>query len=114
LPLLLPPRQQRPLELLQHHSLMRPACEDSLDNIGCQQGEPKDPADVALRDILGVPYLTDRGAHTPSSSIRCHRHARARASTNVPSGRGFEVCTISLPSGETIRLRMRAGPPQIR
>jgi hypothetical protein len=41
----------------------------------------------------------------PSSSIRCQRHARASALTSVPSGCGFEVGTISLPSGATMRLR---------
>jgi hypothetical protein len=44
-------------------------------------------------------------AYTPSSSIRCHRHARASALTSVPSGCGFEVGTIALPSGATMRLR---------
>jgi hypothetical protein len=47
--------------------------------------------------------LTD--ANRPSSSIRCHRHARASALTSVPSGCGFDVGTIALPSGATIRLR---------
>ena len=44
-------------------------------------------------------------AYTPSSSIRCHRHALASALTSVPSGCGFEVGAISLPSGATMRLR---------
>jgi hypothetical protein len=42
-------------------------------------------------------------AYTPSSSIRCHRHARASALTSVPSGCGVEVGTIALPSGATMR-----------
>jgi hypothetical protein len=45
-------------------------------------------------------------AYTPSSSIRCHRHARANALTSVPLACGFEVGAISLPSGATIRLRL--------
>ena len=49
--------------------------------------------------------LTD--VYTPSSSIRCHRHARASALTSVPSGCGFEVGAISLPSGATMRLHRR-------
>ena len=43
--------------------------------------------------------------YTPSSSIRCHRHARARAFGSVPSGCGFDLGVSSLPSGATMRLR---------
>ena len=43
--------------------------------------------------------------YTPSSSCLCHRQARASALISVPSGCGFEVGTIALPSGATIRLR---------
>jgi hypothetical protein len=35
-------------------------------------------------------------AYTPSSSIRCHRHARASALTSVPSGCGLELGTMAL------------------
>ena len=41
----------------------------------------------------------------PPSSMRCHRHARASAWTRVPSGCGFKLETMALPSGATIRLR---------
>jgi hypothetical protein len=43
--------------------------------------------------------------YTPASSCLCHRHARASALTSVPSGCRFEVGTISLPSGATMRFR---------
>jgi hypothetical protein len=35
--------------------------------------------------------------------MRCHRHARASALINVPSGFGFELGTIGLPPGATMR-----------
>src|SRR5919106_4432800 len=47
--------------------------------------------------------LTDM--YTPSSSMRCQRHARVSALTSVLPGCGFEVGTIWLPSGATMRLR---------
>jgi hypothetical protein len=40
----------------------------------------------------------------------CHRQARASALTGVQSGCGFDVGTIALPSGATMRLR----PPRCR
>ena len=35
--LLFPACRHWPLQLLQHHTLIRPACEDSLDNVGCHR-----------------------------------------------------------------------------
>jgi hypothetical protein len=53
-PLLLPTRRQRPLQLLQHDALICAARENRFDEVGRQQRQPKDPADVAPRDVLGI------------------------------------------------------------
>jgi hypothetical protein len=45
-PLLLPAPGQRPLQLLQHHSLIHTAREDGIDNVECQQRQPEDSASV--------------------------------------------------------------------
>ena len=37
------------------------ALEDCLDDVLRQEREPQDPAGVALRDVLGVADLADRG-----------------------------------------------------
>jgi hypothetical protein len=37
--------------------------------------------------------------------IRCYRHALASALTSVPLSRGFEVSTMSVSSGATMRER---------
>jgi hypothetical protein len=55
--------------------------------------------------ILSASEISVTEVQTPSSSIRCHRHARASALTSVLSGCGFEVGAISLPSGATMHLR---------
>jgi len=69
----------------------------------CQQREPQDPTDIALRDVLGVADLVNRGVH----AVIEHPlpPPRTRALTSVPSGCGFEVDTISRPLGATMRLR---------
>ena len=72
---------------------------------GSSRPSPITASHVAL-EILGVANLATQ-AHTPSSSRRCHRHARASALTSAPSGCGFLVGTISHSSGATIRLRPR-------
>jgi hypothetical protein len=59
--LLLPARWQRLFQLLQHQRLIGTARQDRLDDVRSQQREPQDPADVALRDVLGVSDLADRG-----------------------------------------------------
>jgi hypothetical protein len=68
-PLLLPTRRQRPLELLQHERLIGPAPQNHLHDVGREQGQPKDPAHVALRDVLGVADLADlsRDAEDPAA-----------------------------------------------
>jgi hypothetical protein len=47
---------------------------------------------ISLTDVL-----------TPSSIMRCQRQPRACALTNVPFGCGFELGTIGLPPGATMR-----------
>jgi Transposase, Mutator family len=44
-----------------NHALIRAPREDRLHDIGRKQGQPQDPAHVALRDVLGVADLADRG-----------------------------------------------------
>jgi hypothetical protein len=95
LPLLCTVRWQRPLQLLQHHALIRPARKDRLEDVGRQQREPEDPTHIALGNASASPIsLTE--AYTAASSIRCHCHARASPLMRVPSGCGLEVGTISL------------------
>jgi hypothetical protein len=59
--LLLPGHRQPPLELLQHERLIRRLFENSLDDVRRQQGQPQDPADIALVDrfgfVAGVSWL---------------------------------------------------------
>jgi Transposase DDE domain group 1 len=43
--------------------LRLPAVEDCLHDIGRKQGQPQDPTDVALGDVLGVADLADRGVY---------------------------------------------------
>jgi hypothetical protein len=40
-PLLVPPHRQRPLQLPQHHLLIRPPAEDRLNDVRRQQGQPQ-------------------------------------------------------------------------
>src|SRR5918995_6620573 len=59
--LLLPARRQRTLQLLQYQRLIRRASDDRLHDLGRQQRQPQDSADIALGDVLRVADLTDRG-----------------------------------------------------
>jgi hypothetical protein len=61
--LLLPARRQRPLQLLQNHALIRPPREDRVDDVGCQQRQPKYPASV-IGPVVSIPHvlLLRRGA----------------------------------------------------
>ena len=60
-PLLLPPHLQRPLQLLQHHPLIRPPAEDRLDEVRRQQREAQDSADASPRGRPGRGSLDDHG-----------------------------------------------------
>src|ERR671919_693267 len=104
--LFLPARRQRPLQLLQHERLIRPPFRDHLDDVWRQQSQPQNPAYVALGDALRLPDIADgavRSLIEHALPAPCPR--RASALTSVPSGCGFELGTISLPSGATMRLR---------
>jgi hypothetical protein len=57
-----------------------------------------------LFEMFSASPISLTEAYTLSSSIRCHRHALASALTSVPSGCGFEVGAISLPSRPTMHL----------
>jgi hypothetical protein len=59
--LLFPARRKWSLQLLQDQALIRAAREDLLDDVGRQHCQSQDPANVALRDILGVADLADGG-----------------------------------------------------
>jgi hypothetical protein len=58
--LLFPARRKWSLQLLQDQALIRAAREDRLDDIGRQQGQSEDPANVAFRDVLGIADIADR------------------------------------------------------
>ena len=60
--------------------------QDGVDNVGCQQRHPQDPADVGGVDLLRCGQLLD-GPVPVSSSLR-HRKARARALIIALSTRG--------------------------
>jgi hypothetical protein len=74
--LLRPARRQRSFQLLQHQRLIRPRSENRLEDIRRQQRQLQDPAQLALRDVLGVADLADRGVDTVIE-LRCQRHAWA-------------------------------------
>jgi hypothetical protein len=58
-PLLFPARWQRPLQAFQHQPGIRSPREDRLEEVRRQHRQTQDPADVALRDVLGVADLAD-------------------------------------------------------
>lgn len=83
-----------PLQLRQHERLIRPPFED----------HPARAEQVAESGLMFPSSPTSLAeTYTPSSGIRCRRHACALQI--VPSGCVFQVGTISLPPGATMRLR---------
>ena len=74
---------------LQHHSLIRPAT-GSPPRVRCKQGQPQNPAHVALRDLLGLGDLGDLGVDAAVQQL-CHRHARGQHFDQTTSPHG---CTI--------------------
>jgi hypothetical protein len=64
---------------------------------------------MALVAMFSASPISLIQVYTPSSSMRCQRHARASALTSVPTGCGFVLGASSRPSGATMRLR----PPRL-
>jgi hypothetical protein len=59
-PLLLPAGRQWPLQPFKHQPRIRASRENPVHDVGCQQPQPQDPADVALRMFSASPIsLTD-------------------------------------------------------
>ena len=82
--LLLSSRRQRPLQLLQHHALIRPPRENRLD-IRRQQRQPQDPAHVALREF--------------GTATSCSGSAICRVSSIITPATGTII--TGCPSGST-------------
>jgi hypothetical protein len=56
LTLLFPVRRQRPLQLLQHEPLIPSPFKNHLDDVGCQQRQPQDPASV-IGPVVSIPSV---------------------------------------------------------
>jgi hypothetical protein len=52
------------LQTLQHHLLVRPPAQDRFHDVRRQHRQPRDPADVALADLLRLGDLGDRAVGT--------------------------------------------------
>ena len=98
----LPPHRQRPLQPLQHDTLIRPAAKDRLDDVRRRQRQPEDLADVGLL-ILADPIGSMAGRRTCTQALsrgRARSHSRLRRGAgmwtnvqfwhgNLPLGRAF-------------------------
>jgi hypothetical protein len=102
LPLFIPIRRQRPLKPLQHEPLIRSPCEDPLDDVRRHQCEAQDPADIAFGDALCIADVANRGVDPIIEQLLPPPRSRERLDQRAVRC-GFELRTISLPSGATMR-----------
>jgi hypothetical protein len=90
----------------------RPAIHCALHDIRGEKREAQHATDVGAADPFGLGKLCEGAILTalqhPLPAVRTRQ-----GFDQGPSGCTCEVGTISLPSGETIRFRMQAGPPEI-
>ena len=74
--------------------------EDRLDDVGAQQRQPQDPADIALADLLPASAISVTELLTPRSNSFCQRQVRERLderAVGLGSARRDETSFPSVP-----------------
>jgi hypothetical protein len=68
--------------------LVRPSRKDRLNDARRQQRQAEDPADVALRDVLGIADLADRGGRRAALGFKvgCSSDRRLKELLDEPKG----------------------------